>query len=91
MRSLRSFVQRYERVGGAHSVRKSTYDVHDAHFRLNCLLAMLVRLKSTFQQRMMDCNGLDLQQFERHLKYVVRYAMSELCCHFKVLCECNKI
>lgn len=80
-------MKRFGGSGGVFAARQTTYNVHDAHFRLDCLLAMLVRLKPFFQQRQMNFDGLDSQSFETHLKYVIRYAISEMCCYFKTLCE----
>ena len=88
--ALRSFVKRYGGFGGNYATKHSTYSVHEAHFRLDCLLAMLVRLKPAFQQRQMDFNNMDLLAFEKNLQYVIRYAISELCCYFKALCKCYK-
>ena len=85
--ALRSFVNRFKGIHGLYSKRQPTYNVHDAHFRLDCLLAMLVRMKPIIQRQQLDFNGLDLQAFENNLKYVLRYAMSEMCCYFKHLCK----
>ena len=84
--ALRSFVKRYKGERGMFAVRQPTYSIHDAHFRLDCLLAMLIRLKSSFQQRQLNFSDLDLHMFEKHIKYVVRYAISEMCCYYKALC-----
>ena len=86
--ALRSFVKRYGGFGGVYASKQSTYNVHDAHFRLDCLLAMLVRLKPAFQLRQMNFSDLDLLAFEKNLQYVIRYAISEMCCYFKALCKC---
>ena len=78
--AVRSFSERFRNV-------KTTYNMHDAHFRLNCLLAMLVRLQPLIVGGMMDFRGIDLVRFETDLIYAIRYAVSELCCYFKPLCK----
>ena len=80
VRAVRSFSRRYKAV-------RTHYDVYDLHFRLNCILAMFVRMKSKIQSGAMLFGDTNLQQFEDDVKYVVRYAMSELCCYFKSLCK----
>lgn len=80
---MRSFVRRYRQIGAA-------YDVHDVHFRLNCLLAMLVRLKPLIVGGQLNFSTVNLLQFEADLSYAVRYSMSELCFYFKSLCECYR-
>ena len=80
VKAVRSFSERYRDV-------KTTYNMHDAHFRLNCLLAMLVRLQPLIVGGMMDFRGIDLVRFETDLIYAIRYAVSELCCYFKPLCK----
>lgn len=80
VRAVRSISARYRKIEG-------TYSIHDVHFRLNCLLAMLVRLQPLISQGLLDFSGEDLLQFEKDLTYAVRYAVSELCCYFKPLCK----
>ena len=81
VRAVHSFCRLYRGV-------RTDYDVYDMHFRLNCLLAMFVRLKPCVAAGEMDFTGVDLQQFEINVLYAVRCAMSELCCYFKTLCKC---
>ena len=80
VRAVRSFNRRYRTI-------RTDYDVYDLHFRLNCILAMFVRLKPKIISGTMMFGSTNLQQFEDDVKYVVRYAMSELCCYFKTLCK----
>ena len=78
--ALRSFVKKYRDT-------ERTYSVHDLHFRLNCLLSMLVRLKPKIISGQLDFRGLDVRVFERNLLYSLRYAVAELCFYFKPLCK----
>ena len=80
-------MNRFKGVHGLYSKHQPTYNVHDVHFRLDCLLAMLVRLKPIIQRQQLNFTGLNLQDFEDNLKYVLRYAIAEMCCYFKSLCK----
>ena len=81
--AMHYFRRRYERIGEI-----NTFEVH---LRLDCLLVALVQMKSQLAHGVVGFDGVDVLAFELDLAFVVRYAMTELSCYFKVLCKFGMI
>ena len=77
---LADFSQRY-------GDRQKTHSVLEVHFRLNCILASLVRLYPMVSAGAIRLNDLNVRRFERNLSFLVRYALSEMCIYYRFRCK----
>ena len=82
--ALHSFRQKYAKAGA----KIHTLEVH---FRLNCFLVVLVRLRPRLLSGNVGFHRADALAFEADLSFMIRYAMTELCCYFKILCKLEKL
>ena len=81
-RSLADFTRRY---GG---VSRVGYNVYDALFRVDCLLASIIWFCPLLCGQLVDLSSVDMQDFEYHLMFLLRYALSEMCCYYRGACKC---
>ena len=77
---LADFYHRYQE-------RKGTHSVIEVQLRLNCILAALVRLYPVISTGAIGLGALNTFRFEKNLSYLIRYALSEMCCYYRYRCE----
>ena len=74
-------------AGTGFNVHGTGFDVYSIRFRLDCILAALVRFYPLLRDRRVDFVGINMHDFEWYLMYVLRYALSEMCSYYRGACK----
>ena len=66
--------------------KKDSHSVMEVQFRINCILAALAHLYPALSAGSVGFGDISVYRFEKHLSFLVRYALSEMCCYYRYRC-----